>query len=233
MSKVELCFISDTHGAEKDVKIRPCDIIVHSGDFSNSSQRGHVSLGSLIRFLKWLESQPAPEKVLIAGNHDFICEKNPDLIKLMVKEFAPSVAYLNDTGFRSKSGVFFWGSPVTPEFCNWAFNRVRGQDIKRHWDKIPDGTNVLVTHGPPFEIHDFSQVGNEHCGCKDLLEAVNRVKPDIHCFGHIHGHWGARRVGPTYHINASICNEDYKPTRPPIYFAATTEEVGGRLRFKV
>jgi len=47
----------------------------------------------------------------------------------------------------------FWGSPVQPEFFNWAFNRERGEDICKHWDLIPDDTDILITHGPAFGIH--------------------------------------------------------------------------------
>ncbi|WP_199698433.1 hypothetical protein, partial [Deinococcus cavernae] len=47
----------------------------------------------------------------------------------------------------------FWGSPVTPFFCNWAFNR-HEDEIGRHWAMIPDDVDVLVTHGPAQGILD-------------------------------------------------------------------------------
>jgi hypothetical protein len=37
-----------------------------------------------------------------------------------------------------------------PEFGNWAFMLPRGPRIKEKWDQIPDGIDILITHGPPL-----------------------------------------------------------------------------------
>jgi hypothetical protein len=58
-------------------------------------------------------------------------------------------------------GVKFYGSPVQPEFCNWAFNRRRGAELKKYWDKIPKDTDVLITHGPPAGILDETEMTRE------------------------------------------------------------------------
>jgi len=51
-------------------------------------------------------------------------------------------------------GVQIWGSHITPWFNDWAFNRGRESEIKKHWNQRPDDTNVLVTHDPPFGTFD-------------------------------------------------------------------------------
>lgn len=38
------------------------------------------------------------------------------------------------------------------------------------------GIDILVTHGPPYGLHDMS-AGGENFGCKQLLEVVNSIKP--------------------------------------------------------
>ena len=42
------------------------------------------------------------------------------------------------------------------------------------------------------------------------------VKPRLHVFGHIHGGYGIRKEGKTTHVNACVCNEDYRPVNAPI-----------------
>jgi predicted phosphohydrolase len=214
--------ISDTHGLHAAMRhsIPPGDILVHCGDCTKD-----IGQSDLRYFLQWFNAHPHAVKILIAGNHDGAFEKWPDLARAMVKEVAPTVTYLQDSGCEF-FGIKFWGSPVQPEFCNWFFNRQRGPDIKRHWDLIPDGTDVLITHGPPSDILDVSGFDNAHCGCSDLMAAVNRVKPKYHLFGHIHHSYGfdIRCLEPKAEqalvpcctfINASICDERHQPTRAP------------------
>src|SRR5579863_6916609 len=100
------------------------------------------------------------------------------------------VIYLDDSGIEIE-GLKIWGSPVQPEFCSWAFNRKRGKEIARHWAKIPEDTQVLVTHGPPVGILDevdrgiISGVegGREHVGCEELRKRVDESKDlKLHCY---------------------------------------------------
>ena len=52
--------------------------------------------------------------------------------------------------------------------------------------QIPSNTEILLTHGPPVAVGDYTRRG-EHAGCVDLLDQIqNRIKPLYHCFGHIH-----------------------------------------------
>ena len=39
-----------------------------------------------------------------------------------------------------------------PEFGGWAFNLPRGQSCLDKWNKIPEGVDILMTHGPPLGI---------------------------------------------------------------------------------
>jgi Icc-related predicted phosphoesterase len=112
-------------------------------------------------------------------------------------------------------GLQFWGSPVQPEFLNWAFNKKRGAEIKRYWDRIPAGIDVLVTHGPPQGILDKTEEGLL-VGCEELIGAVHRVHPKVHIFGHIHEGYGHMRQDGILFVNASIMTERYQPLNKPI-----------------
>ena len=84
---------------------------------------------------------------------------------------------------------------------------------------IPDDTDILVTHGPSFGINDkldpiFSK-SEENIGCKDLADAIDRVKPKLFACGHIHEAYGKVEKDGTIYINASCLNENYKPVNLP------------------
>jgi Icc-related predicted phosphoesterase len=206
--------LSDTHGSHWDIKVPDGDWLVHTGDFSS---RG--GMPDTIDFLNWFNTHPHKRKIFIAGNHDWLPEQDPGLFQTLLKQY-PDLTYLQDTNVVV-DGLKVHGSPVQPTFYNWAFNRDRGEAIKRHWDMIPDGTDVLITHGPPYGICDEAyRVGydiTEHTGCEDLLDAIKRVKPKIWIGGHIHYSGQTSYVSPTTtYVNVAMLNEAYlvwgKPT---------------------
>jgi hypothetical protein len=92
-----------------------------------------------------------------------------------------------------------YASPYQPECGNWAFGYARTEDrfsippapgmrsIAQH--AIPESVDIVMTHGPPRGILDLIPDRNEHAGCDAIRHAVQRVRPLMHCFGHIHeGH---------------------------------------------
>lgn len=204
---MQLVLISDTHNRHTDVFLPPGDVLIHAGDMS-----GRGTEAEIVDFMDWFSAQPHAHKILIAGNHDFYFE---NASKEELRQLLPSnIIYLNDSGC-SIEGIQFWGSPVQPEFNNWAFNRESGPAIKKHWDLIPTNTDVLITHGPPFGILDATIQG-KHVGCPDLLQAVYAVKPKIHVFGHIHESFGQHTTNGTHFINASVLNHQYYYTFEPV-----------------
>ena len=104
--------------------------------------------------------------------------------------------------FTLKNGAMFtvYASAYQPEFCNWAFGYARTQDRFNAdgagfrftpRNPVPEtGIDVMLTHGPPMGILDETS-REEHVGCKHLRRAVERCKPQLHAFGHIHEGWGA------------------------------------------
>jgi Icc-related predicted phosphoesterase len=210
-----LVVMSDTHGQHLGLQVPDGDILIHCGDFCS-----HGQYLDALRFVNWFGVQPHKHKIFIAGNHDLYFEQgNPFDIDQFIKLMPPSVRYLNDSGVQIE-GINFWGSPVQPTFFNWAFNRDRGEAIKKHWDLIPKGTDVLITHGPPHKICDLAPAGKgfyKHVGCADLFEAALRIQPKLHLFGHIHFSGGTSFVMPkTIYVNASILDEAYMINNKPL-----------------
>ncbi len=175
--------VADTHTFQNDLGVIPDgDVFVHAGDLCRGGR-----LNELAPVAEWLRALPHRHKVVVAGNHDWCFIRDPDAARELLGD---GVDYLQDSG-AVLDGVRFWGSPWQPAFHNWAFNLPRGQPLAAKWALIPEGTDVLITHGPPYGIGDWCGEPVRQ-GCKDLLAAVLRVKPLLHLFGHIHqdgGFW--------------------------------------------
>lgn len=227
---MKLTFVSDTHNRHDEIDTGTGDVLFHCGDAT-----GQGSFREISNFLKWYAEQDYAHKILIAGNHDWGFEREPGIYEKMCEDLG--ITYLNDSGvtikcFDTGSDIKVWGSPVQPEFCNWAFNRSiynshpRYAPIKPHWDMIPDDTNILLTHGPPWEILDrvmsfLSTVSGgdefENVGCPHLKEAIlDRIKPEIHAFGHIHEEHGQKRIDDTNFINAAQLDDQYSVAYKPV-----------------
>jgi predicted phosphohydrolase len=204
--------ISDTHCRHKNLKLPKGDVLLHAGDVSYGGKKSEV-----VDFLNWFDRQNFAYKVFIAGNHDFYFEKagRSELEEIIPK----NVIYLNDSGTLIDN-IKIWGSPVTPWFYNWAFNRPRGASIQKHWHLIPDNTDVLLTHGPVFGILD-RVINSTSTGCKNLLDKVQQIKPKVHVFGHIHEAYGVINKYGVKFINASVLNESYELVNAPVVFELT------------
>ena len=201
--------IADTHGMHKDIIVPDGDTLVVAGDVT-----GRGTLPDLVRFLSWMASWPHKHKVLIAGNHDRCFQDKPDEVAGLLEPY--DIYYLQDSAIIL-DGVKFYGSPWQPEFCDWAFNLQRGDQLKRVWAKIPDDVNVLVTHGPPYGVLDFAQYGRERVGCRDLADRIQDLKElDTHVFGHLHEDYGQVCKGDVQYVNASVCSLNYAPTNKPV-----------------
>lgn len=220
---MRIVIISDTHGHHHKIKIPQGDILIHSGDFSKF---GHTN--DTKDFLKWfLNLKGFDTKIFIAGNHDLKFELNPRpnwLQNILSEEnlHQSDCVYLQDESFIIQDSEFsrpikIYGSPWQPEYGGWAFNLPRhGVELEKKWGNIPDDTDILITHGPPFGIRDTGDSWRGHFGCELLIKRVNKINPLIHCFGHFHYSYGTALIDDVAFINAAICSEQYNPINDPI-----------------
>ena len=204
--------ISDTH-LRHSISIPDGNMLLHAGDATFRGTEEEVS-----EFARWYSSFPHAVKVFVAGNHDWGFEKRPEHFREILED--KGIIYLQDQS-ATLFGLNVYGSPWQPTFFDWAFNLDRGDDIKEKWDQIPDSTDVLITHGPPKGILDRTLAREmrppQSVGCWDLKERVTKLSNlKLHVFGHIHPGYGIEKQGGVTFVNASICNEDYKPVNAPI-----------------
>lgn len=205
---MKITFFSDTHNQHSRISFTSGDLLVFCGDLTT---RG--ALSEVKEFSEFLKNLNFKYKIVIAGNHDFCFEdhRRNEAEKILIDN---GIIYLNDSGVEI-DGINFWGSPIQPWFHDWAFNRSRGDEIKKHWDLIPINTNILITHGPPYGILDLCSDGGR-VGCDELLNCIKKIKPKINAFGHIHESYGIIELEGTKFINASSLSKNYKQTNPPI-----------------
>ncbi|XP_063422842.1 metallophosphoesterase MPPED2-like [Mytilus trossulus] len=228
--------LSDTHSKlhadeMSNFYVPPGDILLHAGDFSMKGRPLEIE-----RFNEALDKLPHKKKIVIAGNHELSfdeslfteancfgesigtvkrCLKTKGLKS--VRELLTNAIYLQDS-MVTVCGINIYGSPWQPRFGCWAFNVIRGEDILKKWNCIPENVDILITHGPPVGHGDVTKAGI-NVGCVELLNTVQkRVKPKYHLFGHIHEGYGLTTDGETLFINASSCTKGYKLCNPPMIF---------------
>eukprot|EP01083_Nonionella_stella_P191237 707992_1 len=221
--RVHVVHISDTHMNHKRFKIpyKPnhINILIHSGDFckkAKMSKKGEIPT-QVTQFAKWFEELPHQKKIIIGGNHEIAFNK---LSKQQIRDNVFHSSYYLQDDAINLFGVVFYGSP-------WTSSRKMGFSANRDiltskWQAIPNDTDILVTHMPPFGIMDAAHKTkyqfNEKCtvcnymhpqykhwGNLDLKnEIMNRIKPKVHLFGHVHQCPGHETHGHVMFINSAM-----------------------------
>lgn len=220
--------ISDLHGYEP--KLEGGDLLIIAGDLTASD----LPL-QYWNFLEWVKIQPYKKIIIIAGNHD-------NFIENLKSPFIPptpdwkDILYLCDSGTEFE-GLKIWGTPWTAQFpginphcCAFTVRHFDHTDeiLNEYWQKIPDDTDILISHGPSWGLHDTLHRSDERVGSPSLTNWIARHVNTLKLFvcGHIHeGHgiWNQRelqmqynkKTGPIF-VNASYINEDYEPVNKPI-----------------
>ncbi len=211
---MRIVHISDTHGRWNKLNIPECDILISTGDYSFQGERWMVK-----DFHAWLSKQDAGYIISVQGNHETWVEKNFSEAKAIAEEQCPGV-YFVDEALIEIEGIKIFCSAVTPWFYDWAWNK-SPKELETYWERIPEGINILATHGPAYGILDevvrvdrSSYDPPRHVGCPSLLKRIQEIKPDIHLCGHIHCGQGEKHIDGTSFYNSSICDEQYYPSNP-------------------
>ena len=188
---MDITVIGDTHGCHRQLDLQPGEMLIHTGDIT-----AYGLEHEFLDFLDWMEAQPFKYKLFVAGNHDLYLQNNKDLVRALIPD---GINYLENEVVKIKK-LKIYGTPASLFQAGMAFNFHPGQEIKKEWDKIPGNIDVLITHMPPKGILDNGS------GCPQLLERVDRIRPKLHLFGHIHEGYGKYEGGGTIFCNAAVSN---------------------------
>lgn len=217
MPTVKIVCISDTHTMHNEIVLPPADMLLVAGDFCGSGRK----LREIEDFDEWLGTQNIPVKIVVAGNHDMLFESKPRQAQALLKH----AKYLQDdettirptlVGQEGDWRLRVYGTPWQPRYYDWGFNLDRnGYELADKWRKIPTKVDILVTHSPPFGILDPNPYG-DRVGCELLTSELDRIKPKLHVFGHLHSGYGIVERKGTIFVNAAICDELYRVHREPL-----------------
>ena len=183
------------------------------------------------KFRKFMQELPYKHKIVIPGNHDFGLEPETEVYKELANKFGTKEKEKVEPQNELKKlkevctvlmhemieieGLKIFGSPyvVSDRKMGFTYPPEKGEAI---WSNLPEDIDILVTHCPPFGVHDVIKGLNIHGGCKALLNAVQHINPKVHIFGHIHESFGASIIGPTKFYNVGFLDEHYTVKNKPV-----------------
>jgi predicted phosphohydrolase len=203
---VVLAAVSDLHGRLPDVP--PCDLLLLAGDLCPLDDHSEEAQRTFLEgpFAEWLARVPAGAIVGVAGNHDLILEREPELASGL------PWTYLCD-GEAAVAGLRIWGTPFAVTYGDWAF--MESDDaLEERFAAIPRGLDVLLAHGPPSRVLDHAARGVD-TGSRALRRAILRARPRLAIFGHIHEAHGEDRLGATRCLNVSLVDARYVVRHAP------------------
>lgn len=198
---MRLVVTSDTHGFERgwglyEDSVPEGDVLAHCGDWS----RDFGSWLDAVRFAEWMSKQPHRHKICCAGNHDYAVWENPAKAAKLFKDHGIVLLGVDKVEI---DGVVFDGCPAMP---------ISGYDPPFGFEMEEDEravlldrigrVDILLTHTPPMGILDKSK--GKNIGCPVLRQQVfEKIRPQIHCFGHVHEQRGTHVEQGITFVNAS------------------------------
>ncbi|KAH0830266.1 Metallo-dependent phosphatase-like protein [Lanmaoa asiatica] len=213
--------ISDTHS--RQYRVPSGDVLLHGGDLSSW---GHPS--ELATTIEWLKSLDHPVKIIVAGNHDLCLDQqwgqyntwglDPNVIEqtraYVRSQSSFGLHYLEHEPlhFTAPTGRVWkvYGSPAAPLYVQGAFQYDSVPEAQAIYGRIPNDTEILITHTPPYGTLDKTKRGKD-AGCQTLSSRLNHLKDcRLHVFGHIHEGAGVRvdKAGsmelPRVSVNAAM-----------------------------
>ena len=215
--------ISDLHGHYP--KLEGVDLLIVAGDLTakHTEEEYHW-------FCNRIKVENYKRVIFIAGNHDtFLTDVKPfKETRWWLGSVIGQFEYLYDSGTEFE-GLKIWGSPWVAAFPGMnrncmAFTMEVGCDtdewLAEKWALIPDDTDILITHSPPFGVLDkverYDKGIIENVGSKSLAARCCDLDYKLHVFGHVHEGYGILRVGDVTMVNASHVNKYYKPVNKSI-----------------
>jgi hypothetical protein len=220
---VRFLVLSDTHGNDLPALLPECDVLLHCGDITEdgspeSIEKALQVLGNIKAELKLMIA--GNHEISMDKNYYLTEGGSPEDIEKTNKLLCPtSPSVASESGitflvegthtFTLSSGASFiiYASSFTPKYGASAFQYPTGEDrfnppeYSHSWAQnvgtetstIPENIDIVMTHGPPKYILDSTSDGRS-AGCEHLRRAIERVRPRLHCFGHVHRGHGAQRL---------------------------------------
>lgn len=193
--------ISDTHGLHDDLKIpnlNQIDVIVHSGDATNSKDTS-INLIQLFDFIDWAEPLAKQKPfIYIPGNHDTIIEQGSGYLlkQAGISLFQNEKCTYSFEGKSYKIGTWSY----TRKYGDWAYN-VENEKLATAFNFLKD-CDIVISHSPPYGFLDLipHNGGLLQIGCPYLTDLVaNAPKVKYILCGHVHNNENINNTGVLVH----------------------------------
>jgi Icc-related predicted phosphoesterase len=199
---MRLALISDTHGFCPEIP-SDVDAVIHAGDIS--VDRG-VTSNYIDEIYPWAARVGVPIYATF-GNHDFAGQQacippgQPDNLHFLVDRA------------HTINGVKFWFSPWSNLFGAWAY-MLDEAGLAARYAKIPEDTEVIVSHGPPKHYGDKILWDGRIQNVGSVALAARAAQLPLLKYiitGHIHEAHGHYLMGAVRVLNVSHVDEMYRP----------------------
>lgn len=195
---MKIALLSDLHGFLPKLYTLNLDYIFIAGDICPDYIVPQQGYWLQSQFNEWIDLQKVPV-LYIPGNHDFYFETKP---------------FTRATGLKNGRHTLPNGMVVRclcHTICpGWAFDK-SDPEIADLLLTDTEGCDILLTHNPPHGIGDKVEDGYSHVGSQAIREYVEKWKPKLHVFGHIHEGYGSYKNADTLFINCAFKDVNYKP----------------------
>lgn len=228
---MKLVIISDTHNLHDELSLPSGDVLIHCGDYSYEGRHDEV-----VNFLIWMQEQTKKYRLVIGGhgNHELGPYEDREHFNELKTVFAPDVIWPHMRVFTDPiTSLNFFFSPYVTTIngrCAFEASPSEYQEIVK---RIPDNVDILISHGPPFNILDtfvrhsidWDSQQNDYAhstrefkiGSKVLAERIKEIEPKLVCFGHCHENGGQTvEIDGTIYVNGAVLNENYEIANEPV-----------------
>ena len=187
---MKILAFSDLHHARHRAEViveasADADLVIGAGDFCNMRE-------GLPEAMNLLSGIAAP-MVVVPGNAESADE--------LTDAAHAGTRVLHGTGMEIEGVRLFglgYGVPTTP-FGSWScdLSETFAADMLARCE----AADIMILHSPPQGVADQTSTGLS-VGSTAILEAIERVQPDLAVCGHIHDSWGKTgQIGRTKVVN--------------------------------